>query len=35
MALQMNDVFAKHGINLHVCAYVKDGTNNISTMAFN
>jgi hypothetical protein len=33
MALQMNDVLAKHGLNVHVCAYVKNEGNNISTMA--
>jgi hypothetical protein len=35
MALQMNDALAKHGLNIHVHAYVKDERNNISTVAFN
>jgi len=33
MPLQMNDMLAKHGLYVHVCADVKDERNNISTMA--
>jgi hypothetical protein len=32
MAIQVNDVFAKHGLNTHVLAYVKDEGNNLATM---
>jgi hypothetical protein len=32
MVLQVNDVLAKHGLNAHVFAYVKDELSNLSTM---
>jgi len=32
MAIQMNNVFAKHGLNIHVLAHVKDEGNNLATM---
>jgi hypothetical protein len=32
MAIQVNDVLAKHGLNTHVLAYVKDEGNNLATM---
>jgi hypothetical protein len=32
MAIQMNNVFAKHGLN--ILAYVKDQRNNLATMTF-
>jgi hypothetical protein len=34
MALQMNDVLAKHRFNAHVLAYVEDEGVNFSTMTF-
>jgi hypothetical protein len=34
MALQMNDLLAKHGLNVCVLVYVKDHANNISIMTF-
>jgi len=34
MALQVNDVLAKHGLNACVLAYVKDERSNLSTMTF-
>jgi hypothetical protein len=30
----MNNVFAKHGLNIHVLAYVKDERNNLATMTY-
>jgi hypothetical protein len=30
MAIQMNDVLAKHGLNTHVLAYVKDERSNLA-----
>jgi len=34
LALQMNDLFAKHKLNVYVFAYVKNEGNNLSTMTF-
>jgi len=34
LALQMNDLLVKHGLNVHVLGYVKDQTNNLSIMTF-
>jgi hypothetical protein len=34
MAIQVNDVLAKHGLNTHVFAYVKNERNNLATMTF-
>jgi hypothetical protein len=34
LALQMNDLFVKHGLNVHVLVYVKDQANNLSIMTF-
>jgi len=34
MAIQMNNVFAKHGLNIHVLTYVKDKGNDLATMTF-
>jgi len=34
MALQVNDVLAKHGLNACVLAYVKNEGSNLSTMTF-
>jgi hypothetical protein len=34
MALQVNDVLTKHGLNARVLAYVKDEGSNLSTMTF-
>jgi len=32
MALQVNEIFVKHGLNVHVITSIKDETNNLSTM---
>jgi hypothetical protein len=34
MAIQMNDVFTKHGLNTHAFAYVKDEGSNLATITF-
>jgi hypothetical protein len=34
MALQVNDVLAKHGLDAHVLAYVKNEGSNLSIMTF-
>jgi hypothetical protein len=34
MVIQVNDVLAKHGLNTHVFAYVKNERNNLATMTF-
>ncbi len=34
MAIQVNNVFAKHGLNIHVLAYVKDEWNNLTITTF-
>jgi hypothetical protein len=34
MALQVNDVLPRHGLNAHVLAYVKDEGANFSTVTF-
>jgi len=34
LAFQMNDLFAKHKLNVYVLAYVKNEANNLSTMIF-
>jgi hypothetical protein len=34
MAIKMNDVLTKHGLNTHVFAYVKDDGSNLATMTF-
>jgi len=34
LALQMNDLFAKHKLNVYVLAYVKNEGNSLSTMTF-
>ncbi len=34
LALQMNDLFTKHKLNVYVLAYVKNERNNLSTMIF-
>jgi hypothetical protein len=34
LAFQMNDLFAKHKLNVYVLAYVKNAGNNLSTMIF-
>ncbi len=33
MALQVNDVLARHELNVHVFTYVKDKGSNLSTMS--
>ncbi len=32
MALQVNDVLARHELNVHILTYVKDEGSNLSTM---
>jgi hypothetical protein len=34
MALQVNNIIAKHGLNTHVLGYVKDEGSNLSTMIY-
>jgi hypothetical protein len=34
MVIQMNNVFAKHGLSIHILAYVKNEGNNLATMTF-
>jgi len=34
LALQMNDLLVKRGLNVHVLVYVKDQANNLSIMTF-
>ncbi len=34
MVIQVNNVFAKHGLNIHIFAYVKNEGNNLATMTF-
>jgi hypothetical protein len=32
MVIQVNDVFAKHGLSTHVLAYIKNEGNNLATI---
>jgi hypothetical protein len=34
MVIQVNDVFAKHGLSTHILAYVKNERSNLATMTF-